>query len=84
MVSGSSEEPPLHLQLNKSVRQIKVDKEREKVLIRFSDGSQVDRDIVVVAVPASVIASKDIMFEPDLPTGYRVAVEEMGKGQSLV
>ncbi|XP_005089304.1 polyamine oxidase 3 [Aplysia californica] len=78
LVSGSSEEPPLHLQLNKAVRQIKFDNSKGKVIIRFRDGSQRQTDVVVVAVPLSIIASQDIMFEPDLPKNYQVAVSEMG------
>lgn len=78
-MSGSPEEPPLHLSLNKAVRQIKVDKDKRKVLVRFRDGSQVAADFVVVAVPSSVIASKELLFEPELPKKYRLASEEISK-----
>uniref|UniRef100_A0A0B6ZZ31 Amine oxidase domain-containing protein n=1 Tax=Arion vulgaris TaxID=1028688 RepID=A0A0B6ZZ31_9EUPU len=77
LVSGSTEEPPLHLNLNKAARQIKVDKGRRKVLVRFHGGVQVAADIVVVAVPVSVIASGELLFEPDLPKKYQLALHEI-------
>ena len=79
LVSGSSEEPPLHLHLNKAVRQIKVDEVKNKVLIRFRDGTQIQADKAIVAVPASVLAAQDLMFEPELPQQYKLAFSEMGK-----
>lgn len=79
LLSGSIDEAPLYLNLNKVARQIKVDKERKKVVVRFLDGLQVFADIVVVAVPVSVIASGDLLFEPDLPKKYRLAAQEISK-----
>ncbi|CAG5133135.1 unnamed protein product [Candidula unifasciata] len=77
LVSGSTDEPPLHLNLNKVARQIKVDKEKKKVVVRFRDGLQVFADMVVVAIPVSVIASGELLFEPELPKKYTLAVQEI-------
>ncbi|CAL1526224.1 unnamed protein product [Lymnaea stagnalis] len=78
LLSGSPEEPPLHLHLNKAVRQIKVDKSQGKVLVRFRDGSQVSADFVVVAVPSTIISTGGLLFEPALPKKYQLAAKEMG------
>ncbi|KAK3769699.1 hypothetical protein RRG08_004950 [Elysia crispata] len=78
LLSGDLDEPPLHLGLNKAARQIKIDKKRNKVVVRFTDGSQVIADAVVVAVPLSIISSGDLQFEPFLPKAYYEAAKEMG------
>ncbi|XP_055881428.1 uncharacterized protein LOC106052168 [Biomphalaria glabrata] len=78
LLSGSPDEAPLHLYLNKAARQIKVDKKRHKVLVRFQDGSQVSADRLVVAVPSSVVRDGDLLFEPPLPKHYHLAIKEIG------
>ncbi|KAH9500581.1 hypothetical protein Btru_076974 [Bulinus truncatus] len=86
LLSGSPDEPPLHLFLNKAARQIKIDKKKRKVLIRFRDGSQVSADRIVVAVPASVLGARDVLFEPPLPKKYQVAAKEisMSAGNKVI
>ena len=77
-MSGALDEAPLHLRLNKAARQVKIDKEKNKVVVRFTDGTQVVADAAVVAVPLSVISSGDLQFEPFLPKAYYEATREMG------
>ncbi|GFO27775.1 lysine-specific histone demethylase 1 homolog 1 [Plakobranchus ocellatus] len=76
LLSGNFGESPLHLNLNKVARQIKIDKERGKVVVRFTDGSQIVSDTAVVAVPLSVISSGDLQFEPALPKSYQEAAKQ--------
>lgn len=78
LLSGAIDEAPLHLTLNKAARQVKIDGERNKVVVRFTDGSQVVADAVVVAVPLSVIAAGSLHFEPFLPKAHYEAMKEMG------
>ncbi|XP_059152255.1 lysine-specific histone demethylase 1A-like [Physella acuta] len=86
LLSGSLEEPPLHLYLNKVARQIKINKEDKKVLIRFRDGTQISADVVIVAVPSTVIGSGDLLFEPKLPKKYQLAAKEisMSAGNKVI
>ncbi|RUS70727.1 hypothetical protein EGW08_021505 [Elysia chlorotica] len=78
LLSGDLNEPPIHLGLSKVARQIKIDREKNQVVVRFTDKSQVVADSVVVAVPLSVISSGDLQFEPILPKAYYEAASEMG------
>ena len=70
------EETPLKVNLRSAVRQVKV--EGQKVKLRMGDGSQVVAEEVVVAVPASVIVTEGIMFDPPLPKHYIQALSHMG------
>lgn len=78
LVSGIEDEQPLKVKLRAPVRQVKIDRSEDKVVLRLTDGSQVTADRVIVAVPAPVIAQGTLLFEPGLPAEYQTAVKDVG------
>ncbi|KAL8558496.1 hypothetical protein ACOMHN_059237 [Nucella lapillus] len=82
LASGTEDERPLKISLRTAVRQVKVDRSKDKVILRLKDGSQVTVDEVVLAVPAPVIARGDLLFEPPLPQNYATALKNMGMVRS--
>lgn len=80
IVSGSFTDLPLKVELNKIVRQIKVDEKRGKVLIRTADKKQTEADAVVVALPIGALKAKKVYFEPLLPKEWYKAVDGLGLG----
>lgn len=82
IVAGSGTEVPIKLELNKIVRNIKVDHERKKVLIRTVDRKQLIADSVVIALPIGVLKDTSVIFEPPLPDVWKKAVEDIGIGYS--
>lgn len=82
IVAGSGTEAPIKLELDNIVRNIKVDPERNKVLIRTVDRKQFIADSVVIALPIGVLKDTSVIFEPLLPAVWRKAVEDLGIGYS--
>ncbi|XP_045170132.2 uncharacterized protein LOC123532668 [Mercenaria mercenaria] len=82
IVAGSGMELPIKVELNKVVRNIKMDRERKKVLIRTLDRKQIVADAVIVALPVGVLKSENVIFEPPLPTEKKRALTDVGIGYS--
>lgn len=80
IVAGSGMELPIKLELNKVVRNVKIDDKRGKVLIRTMDRKQVIADAVIVALPIGVLKSGNVIFDPRLSTDWYKAVENIGIG----
>jgi len=83
IVSGSSgDDFPIKVELGKVLRNVKVDHERKKVLVRTTDRKQATADAVVIAVPLGVLKSDAIWFEPRLSDEWYKAINEIGVGYS--
>ncbi|XP_060559853.1 uncharacterized protein LOC132719912 [Ruditapes philippinarum] len=80
IVAGSGTELPVKIELNKVVRNIKIDSDRKKVLIRTVDRKQIVADAVIVALPIGVLQNKNVIFEPDLPAKKKKALQDIGLG----
>lgn len=78
IVAGEGMEKPVKVQLNKVVRNIKVDNDRKKVLVRTTDRKQVMVDGVIVTVPPGILRKKDLIFEPPLPKEWYHAIHNLG------
>ncbi|XP_060068174.1 uncharacterized protein LOC132548334 [Ylistrum balloti] len=78
LVSGLGSERPLSINLNQIVRQIRIDSDKKKVIVRTKDLKQLTADLVVVAVPIGVLRNKAILFDPVLPTEWYKAIKELG------
>ena len=78
IVGGEGMEKPIKVQLNKVVRNIKVDNDRKKVLIRTTDRKQVMVDGVIVTVPPGVLRKKDLIFDPPLSKEWYHAIHNLG------
>ena len=77
-MSGDGPELPLSLELNKIVRQIEVDSSSKKILVRTRDLAQYTADVVIVALPLSVIKKQSVVFEPMLPNKWIAAANNIG------
>jgi monoamine oxidase len=75
LLSRFSEVKPL-VQLNKQVKTISY--AGEKVLLTLQDGSQLEPNKVIVAVPLGVLKAGDIQFAPGLPGSMTTAMARFG------
>ena len=78
IVGGEGMEKPVKVELNKVVRNIKVDKDRKKVLVRTMDRKQAMVDAVIVTVPPGVLRKKDLIFDPPLSKEWYHAIHNLG------
>lgn len=79
IVGGASgREAPIKIELNKVLRNIKVDVNRGKVLVRTTDRKQIVADAVVVALPIGVLKSDSVIFDPRLDDKWYKAVDSLG------
>lgn len=78
IVAGDGMEKPIKVQLNKVARNIKVDNNRKKVLVRTTDKKQAEADGVIVTVPSGVLKKKDIIFDPPLSKDWYHAIHDLG------
>ncbi|CAC5388619.1 unnamed protein product [Mytilus coruscus] len=82
LVGGQRKESTLSVELRKPVRQIEVNKTRNKVLVRTRDLKQYEADAVVVALPLGVLKTETVIFDPPLPKGWKKTIESIGIGFS--
>ena len=78
IVAGDGMDRPVKVELNKVVRNIKVDDKRHKVLVRTMDRKQAEADAVIVAVPAGVLKQKELIFEPPLSKDWYQSIQDLG------
>lgn len=71
-------ELPIEIELEKEVRQVKIDAKSKKVNVRTTDLKQRTADAVILAVPSNVIKSGAIVFEPVLPEKMLRAINKIG------
>lgn len=83
IVGGATgRDAPIKIELNKVLRNVKVDHNRKKVLVRTTDRKQFVADAVIVALPVGVLQSGEVVFEPKLDTEKYKAIESLGVGYS--
>ena len=82
IVGGDGMERPVKVDLKKVVRNIKIDDNRQKVLVRTTDRKQLIVDAVVLAVPIGVLKSRSIIIEPSMPKEWYQAINDIGIGFS--
>ncbi|KAL4237415.1 hypothetical protein ACF0H5_002132 [Mactra antiquata] len=78
IVAGSGTELPVKIEMNKVVRNIKVDDKRQKVLIRTTDRKQIIADAVVLALPVGVLKSGSVIFDPPLSRDWYKSIKSLG------
>lgn len=79
IVAGHGTQKPVKVELNKVVRNIKVDNNRKKVLVRTTDRKQAEADRVIVTVPSGVLKKKDLIFDPPLSKDWYHAINNLGR-----
>ena len=75
LLSRFSEVKPL-VQLNRQVKSIAY--AGEKVVLTLQDGSQLEANKVIVAVPLAILKAGDIQFAPGLPGSMTTAMSRFG------